>query len=87
VGASRRVEAFRKKQAIFSQGEPADSILYIRKGSVKLTVVNEDGKEAVVAILARGTFLEKAGWRARSFAWERRPTTVLVIGSTCHRTR
>ncbi len=72
VGASRRVAEFRKKQAIFSQGEPADSIIYVQKGSVKLTVVNEDGKEAVVAIFGPGTFLEKAGWRARRFAWGRR---------------
>jgi hypothetical protein len=38
VGASRRVEEFRTKQAIFSQGEPADSVIYVQKGSVKLTV-------------------------------------------------
>jgi CRP-like cAMP-binding protein len=35
VGVSRRVEEFRKKQAIFSQGEPADSVMYVQKGSVK----------------------------------------------------
>jgi len=48
VGASRRVEGFRKKQTIFSQGDSADSVMYVQNGSVKLTVVNESGKEAVV---------------------------------------
>jgi CRP/FNR family transcriptional regulator, cyclic AMP receptor protein len=43
-------------QIIFSQGEPADSIFYIRKGRVKLTVVSEQGKEAVVAILGKDDF-------------------------------
>jgi CRP/FNR family cyclic AMP-dependent transcriptional regulator len=44
VGTSRRVAEFRKQQAIFSQGDTADSIMYIQKGSVKFTVVNERGK-------------------------------------------
>ena len=38
-GASRKVEEFRKKQAIFSQGEAADTVMYVQKGNVKLTVV------------------------------------------------
>jgi len=44
VGTSRRVEEFEKKQAIFSQGEAADNVMYVQKGAVKLTVVNESGK-------------------------------------------
>jgi CRP-like cAMP-binding protein len=43
-------------QIIFSQGEPADSVFYIQKGRVKLTVISEQGKEAVVAILGKGDF-------------------------------
>jgi CRP/FNR family cyclic AMP-dependent transcriptional regulator len=50
VGASRTAKNFKRKQAIFSQGDPADSIVYVQNGGVKLTVVNESGKEAVVAI-------------------------------------
>ncbi|HWZ97243.1 MAG TPA: Crp/Fnr family transcriptional regulator [Candidatus Dormibacteraeota bacterium] len=45
------------KQIVFSQGDPAKSVLYIQEGGVKLTVVNETGKEAVVAILGPGDFL------------------------------
>ena len=61
VGTSRRVAEFRKKQAIFSQGDAADSVMYVQKGSVKLTVVNENGKEAVVAFFGSGDFLGEGG--------------------------
>ena len=42
---------------VFSQGDPADAIFYIQKGKVKLTVVSNAGKEAVIAILGAGDFL------------------------------
>jgi Cyclic nucleotide-binding domain len=71
VGASRRVAEFRKKQTIFSQGEAANSVIYVQKGSVKFTVVNESGKEAVVAIFGPRDFLEKEAWRVRQFVWGR----------------
>jgi CRP/FNR family cyclic AMP-dependent transcriptional regulator len=56
AGASRKVAEFRRKQIVFSQGDGAYSVLYIRQGSVKFTVVNEGGKEAVVAIFGPGDF-------------------------------
>jgi len=56
AGLGRRVEKFRSKQTIFTQGDPAKKVLYIQEGSVKLTVVNETGKEAVVAILGPRDF-------------------------------
>jgi CRP/FNR family transcriptional regulator, cyclic AMP receptor protein len=43
-------------QTIFSQGKPADSVFYIQKGKVKVTVVSEQGKEAVVAVLGPDEF-------------------------------
>jgi CRP/FNR family cyclic AMP-dependent transcriptional regulator len=46
-----------KKQILFAQGDPADTAFYIQSGKVKLTVVSEHGKEAVIAILERGAFL------------------------------
>ena len=82
-GTSRRVEEFRKKQAIFSQGEAADSVMYIQRGSVKLTVVNESGKEAVVAILGAGEFLGEGAMAGQTVrmgtATAIVPTTVLII--------
>jgi CRP/FNR family transcriptional regulator, cyclic AMP receptor protein len=84
VGASRRVAEFRKKQAIFSQGDAADSVMYVQKGSVKLTVVNESGKEAVVAIFGSGDFFGEGGMAGQTIrmgtATAIVPTTVLVIG-------
>src|ERR1700732_514284 len=56
AGVARKVAEFKKKAAIFSQGDPAKSVLYIQKGGVKLSVVNEIGREAVVAILEPGDF-------------------------------
>jgi CRP-like cAMP-binding protein len=47
---------YQKKSTIFSQGSPADAVLYIEKGKVKLTVLSTRGKEAVVAILGSGDF-------------------------------
>jgi CRP/FNR family cyclic AMP-dependent transcriptional regulator len=55
----RRIE-FRKKQILFSQGEPAKNIFYIQEGSVKVAVTSTAGKEAVVTILGPGDFLGEA---------------------------
>jgi CRP/FNR family transcriptional regulator, cyclic AMP receptor protein len=85
VGVSRRVADFQNKHAIFSQGEPADSVMYVQKGSVKLTVVNESGKEAVVAILGSGDFFGEGGMAGQAIrmgtATAIAPTTVLIIGN------
>jgi CRP/FNR family transcriptional regulator, cyclic AMP receptor protein len=45
-----------KKHTIFSQGDAADAVFYIQTGKVKLTVVSQQGKEAVIAILEHGAF-------------------------------
>jgi CRP/FNR family cyclic AMP-dependent transcriptional regulator len=83
VGASRRVEEYRKKETIFSQGDNADSVMYVQNGSVKLTVVNESGKEAVVAIFGSGGFFGEGGMAGQKLriatATAVVPTTVLII--------
>ena len=56
AGLGRKVDNFRKKQTVFAQGDSAKNVMYIQEGGVKLTVVNETGKEAVVAILGPGDF-------------------------------
>jgi CRP/FNR family cyclic AMP-dependent transcriptional regulator len=56
VGEGRSIGKYRKDQVLFSQGEPADAVFYIQKGKVKVTVVSEQGKEAVVAILGPDEF-------------------------------
>ena len=56
VGEGRSIGKYGKDQIVFSQGEPADSVFYVQKGKVKVTVVSEQGKEAVVAILGTDEF-------------------------------
>jgi CRP/FNR family transcriptional regulator, cyclic AMP receptor protein len=56
AGVSRKIVEYRKKATVFTQGDPAKTVMYIQQGSVKLTVVNGVGKEAVVAVLRAGDF-------------------------------
>jgi CRP/FNR family transcriptional regulator, cyclic AMP receptor protein len=53
----RVISRHQKRQIIFAQGDPADEVVYIKKGKVKVTVVSKHGKEAVVAILGPDEFL------------------------------
>jgi CRP/FNR family cyclic AMP-dependent transcriptional regulator len=57
----RSVSAYRRKQVIFAQGDPADAVFYLERGQVKLTVVSDQGKSAVVAILGPGDFFGEGG--------------------------
>ena len=52
----RTIGNYRKGQVVFSQGDPGDAVFYIQKGKAKLTVVSEQGKEAVIAILGADDF-------------------------------
>src|SRR5665647_957838 len=56
VGAGKTILEFHKNQKVFAQGDVADTIFYIQKGRIKLTVLSEQGKEAVVGILEPGQF-------------------------------
>jgi CRP-like cAMP-binding protein len=56
VGTGKTIQNYRKNQIIYAQGEEADQIFYIQSGKVKVTVVSEQGKEAVVGILEPGQF-------------------------------
>jgi len=56
VDGGRSITNYGKNQAIFSQGDTADSVFYIREGKVKVTVRSDQGKEAVVAIHGKGDF-------------------------------
>lgn len=56
VGDGRSIDRFGKDQIVFSQGDPADAVFYIQKGKAKVTVVSEQGKEAVVAIFGTNEF-------------------------------
>jgi CRP/FNR family cyclic AMP-dependent transcriptional regulator len=56
IGDGRKILAFEKKQSIFTQGDTADAVFYIRTGKVRLTVVSKAGKEATIGILKEGDF-------------------------------
>ena len=83
AGLGKSIATFKEKDTVFTQGDPAKNVLYIQEGSVKLTVVNESGKEAVVAILGPGDFFGEGclATESNSFATATvvGPTTVLVI--------
>ncbi|MGC2529028.1 MAG: Crp/Fnr family transcriptional regulator [Candidatus Acidiferrum sp.] len=83
AGLGRKVSKFEAKETVFAQGDPATSVMYIQLGGVKLTVVNESGKEAVVAILGPGEFFGEGCLAGQSVsvatATTIAPTTVLVI--------
>jgi CRP/FNR family transcriptional regulator, cyclic AMP receptor protein len=56
MGEGKSILQFKKGQNVFVQGDPADTVFYIQKGRIKLTVLSDHGKEAVVGILAPGQF-------------------------------
>jgi CRP/FNR family cyclic AMP-dependent transcriptional regulator len=57
AGVSRSIAKFKKGQVIFSQDDPCDGVLYLQSGNAKLSIVNPQGKEAVLALLGPGDFL------------------------------
>jgi CRP/FNR family cyclic AMP-dependent transcriptional regulator len=61
IGEGRKVVSCPKKQAIFTQGDAADTVFYIQAGKVRLTVVSEGGKEATLGILGEGEFFGEGG--------------------------
>ena len=83
TGVARNVSEFKKKEIIFSQGDSGKTVLYVQKGDVRLSVVNDLGKEAVVAVLGAGDFFGEgclAGQPLRiGTATAVTPTTVMSI--------
>ncbi|MGB7844700.1 MAG: Crp/Fnr family transcriptional regulator [Candidatus Acidiferrum sp.] len=83
AGVAREVIAYRRSESIFSQGDAAETVMYIQKGGVKFSVVNGSGKEAVVAMFGPTDFFGEgcmAGQTLRmGTATAVTPTTLLVI--------
>ena len=83
AGLARKVVEYRTSEKIYSQGESIKDVLYIQKGGIKLSVVNEVGKEAVVAMLGPGDFFGEGGLAGqlvrKGTATAITPTTLLVI--------
>ena len=83
AGVARKIVEYRRSQKIYSQGDPTNNVLYIQKGGIKLSVVNEVGKEAVVAMLGPGDFFGEGGLAGQTVrmgtAVAITPTTLLAI--------
>jgi CRP-like cAMP-binding protein len=83
AGVAKRIVEYRRSEKIYSQGESAMNVLYIQKGGIKLSVVNEVGKEAVVAMLGPGDFFGEGGMAGQlvrmGTATAITPATLLVI--------
>ena len=83
AGLGRTVAKFGAKETVFAQGDPATTVLYVQEGGVRLTVINEAGKEAVVAILEPGDFFGEGCLAGQTVCMATAttigPTTVLVI--------
>ena len=83
AGVARKVKRFNPAEVVYAQGDAAESVMYLQSGGVKLTVVNEVGKEAVVAILGPGDFFGEgclAGQSVRfGTAAAITPSTILLI--------
>jgi len=74
---------YRRGEIVFNQGDPADHVLYLQEGAVKLSVLSKSGKQAVVAMLGRGEFFGEgslAGQRVRmGSATATAASTVLLV--------
>jgi CRP/FNR family transcriptional regulator, cyclic AMP receptor protein len=83
AGAASRVVTYSKGTVVFSQGQPSDAVMYIQKGSIKISVLSRKGKEAVVAMLGPGDFFGEGALTGQSVrigtATATTATTVLSI--------
>src|SRR5581483_7397286 len=83
AGAPRRIVSYPRGKIVFSQGQPSDTVMYVQKGSVKISVLSRTGKEAVVAMLGPGDFFGEGALTGQAVrigtATTTAPTTVLVI--------
>jgi CRP-like cAMP-binding protein len=82
-GAERRVATYQKGKVVFSQGQPSDTVMYVQKGGIKISVLSRNGKEAVVAMLGPGDFFGEGALTGQPIrigtATATMPTTILII--------
>jgi CRP/FNR family cyclic AMP-dependent transcriptional regulator len=83
AGSARRVATYPKGKTVFSQGQSSDTVMYIQRGSIKISVLSRTGKEAVVAMLGPGDFFGEAALTGQPIrigtATATALTTVLII--------
>jgi CRP/FNR family transcriptional regulator, cyclic AMP receptor protein len=83
AGLGKRVVHYARSDVIFSQGDPCESVMYLRSGGIRLSVLSHAGKEAIVATLGPGDFLGEGALAGHPIRLETAsatmPTTVLVV--------
>jgi CRP-like cAMP-binding protein len=83
TGPARTVVKYRQGEVAFAQGDPADNVRYLQKGTIKVSVLSRIGKEAVIAILAPGDFFGEGALAGQSVRIETAtamsPSSVLII--------
>jgi CRP/FNR family transcriptional regulator, cyclic AMP receptor protein len=83
AAATERAATYPRGKIVFSQGQPSDTVMYIQKGGIKISVLSRTGKEAVVAMLGPGDFFGEGALTGQPIrigtATATTPTTVLVI--------
>jgi len=82
-GITKKIVNYRPLSIVFSQGDPSDSVMYIQKGAIRLSVLSHAGKEAIVATLGPGDFLGEGALAAQRVrmgtATAISMTTVLIV--------
>ena len=81
AGIGRKIKHVDRAEVVYSQGEAASTVIYLKEGSVKLTVVNGAGKEAVITILGAGDFFGEGCLAGQSV---RMGTATAITASTVH---
>jgi CRP/FNR family transcriptional regulator, cyclic AMP receptor protein len=83
AGVARKVMQYRRNESIYSQGDAAETVMYVQKGGVKLSVVNGSGKEAVIAMFGPTDFFGEGCMAGQTLRMGTTtavtPTTLLVI--------
>ena len=69
VGDGKTIAKYREDQIVFSQGDVADAVFYVQEGKLKVTVISEQGKEAVIAILGPGDFFGEGCMNGHTRRW------------------
>jgi CRP/FNR family transcriptional regulator, cyclic AMP receptor protein len=83
-GVARTIAEFGRGDAVFTQGDPCDQVMYVQAGGIKLSVLSKTGREAVVAMLGPGDFFGEGCLAGQPFrmgtATAITPSTILLVG-------
>ena len=76
AGLGKRIVAYRRKEVVFSQGEPCEHVMYVQSGAIQLSVLSNAGKQAIVGVLGPGEFLGEGALAGHPIRLETATATV-----------